>query len=152
MARKEKSSPAEAIIEIASLMPWWLCIGLAAVSYVALHAYAISPAAPIVPGQAAAGVVPLLLKGVATAGQYILPILFCFAALLSFINRAKANKDQLGPNTATPTNATRASSAPSCPICAGSMVMRKAKKGAKAGSTFWGCTSYPDCKGTKAIG
>lgn len=152
MARKAKSSPAEAVIEIASLLPWWLCIGLAAVSYVALHAYAISPAAPIVLGQAAAGVAPLILKGLATAGQYFLPILFSFAALLSFINRAKANQDQPGPITATPTNATRVSSAPSCPICASTMVMRKAKKGSNAGSTFWGCTNYPECKGTKAIG
>ncbi len=41
--------------------------------------------------------------------------------------------------------------APSCPICAKVMVQRTAKRGANAGNAFWGCSGYPDCKGTRAI-
>ncbi|WP_324781194.1 restriction endonuclease [Thiobacillus sedimenti] len=40
--------------------------------------------------------------------------------------------------------------APFCPECQSRMVKRKAKRGANAGQEFWGCTRYPDCKGTRA--
>lgn len=149
MPDKRKLSPAEAIIDIASLLPWWLCIGLGAVSYFALHAYAASPNAPIVPGHAASSVVPIFLKGLATAGQYILPILLGFAALLSFIKRVKSGSQQAGVTTSISPKATSATGTPSCPVCASPMVIRKAKKGANAGNEFWGCTNYPQCKGTK---
>jgi predicted RNA-binding Zn-ribbon protein involved in translation (DUF1610 family) len=33
-----------------------------------------------------------------------------------------------------------------CPKCGSSMVLRTAKKGANAGSQFWGCSAYPKCK------
>jgi len=39
--------------------------------------------------------------------------------------------------------------APFCPECQSRMVKRKAKRGAKAGKAFWGCTRYPDCNGTR---
>ena len=42
-------------------------------------------------------------------------------------------------------------SAQSCPVCASSMVKRTAKKGANAGSQFWGCAKYPGCRGTRAM-
>ena len=37
--------------------------------------------------------------------------------------------------------------APTCPKCAKSMVKRTARHGANAGNTFWGCSSYPACRG-----
>lgn len=39
--------------------------------------------------------------------------------------------------------------APDCPQCAKPMVRRVAKRGAQAGSTFWGCEGYPQCRGTR---
>jgi four helix bundle suffix protein len=36
---------------------------------------------------------------------------------------------------------------PPCPKCGKPTVLRTAKTGKKAGSQFWGCTGYPDCKG-----
>lgn len=36
-----------------------------------------------------------------------------------------------------------------CPKCGSEMVLRTAKKGANAGSTFWGCTRFPKCRGTR---
>lgn len=41
--------------------------------------------------------------------------------------------------------------APSCPRCGSPMALRTAKKGASAGSQFWGCTQYPGCKGTRPM-
>jgi len=36
---------------------------------------------------------------------------------------------------------------PACPKCGGAMVIRTARQGANAGSRFWGCSSYPRCRG-----
>ena len=41
--------------------------------------------------------------------------------------------------------------APSCPACGEAMVQRIAKRGAQAGSHFWGCTGYPACRGTRNL-
>jgi restriction system protein len=41
---------------------------------------------------------------------------------------------------------------PACPLCAKPMVRRTAKRGASAGTEFWGCTGYPACRGTRTIG
>lgn len=42
--------------------------------------------------------------------------------------------------------------APTCPVCSGCMVQRVAKRGASAGSPFWGCANYPACRGTRPGG
>ena len=36
---------------------------------------------------------------------------------------------------------------PDCPLCGQSMVLRTAQNGKNAGSQFWGCSTYPDCRG-----
>jgi four helix bundle suffix protein len=40
---------------------------------------------------------------------------------------------------------------PNCPTCGALMALRTAKSGKTSGSQFWGCTKYPDCKGTAKI-
>ena len=40
--------------------------------------------------------------------------------------------------------------APACPLCGQPMVHRLARKGPRANQPFWGCSRYPDCKGTLA--
>lgn len=42
-------------------------------------------------------------------------------------------------------------SAPACPACGSAMVKREAKRGANAGNAFWGCSTYPRCRGTVQI-
>ncbi|MDB5965521.1 MAG: restriction endonuclease [Polaromonas sp.] len=44
----------------------------------------------------------------------------------------------------------RASATPACPSCGAAMLKRIAKKGGNAGSQFWGCSTYPACKGTRS--
>ena len=39
--------------------------------------------------------------------------------------------------------------APLCPKCAERMVLRTARRGGNAGSDFWGCPRFPDCRGTR---
>jgi four helix bundle suffix protein len=41
--------------------------------------------------------------------------------------------------------------APDCPLCRQPLVLRTARQGPKAGSQFWGCSAYPNCKGTLPI-
>ena len=41
--------------------------------------------------------------------------------------------------------------APDCPDCGSGMVRRTAQKGPNAGNDFWGCSSYPECRGTRDI-
>ena len=43
------------------------------------------------------------------------------------------------------------SPAPDCPTCSALMVKRTAKRGANAGKQFWGCSKYPECKGTREV-
>lgn len=36
-----------------------------------------------------------------------------------------------------------------CPTCSAPMRLRHARKGPRAGGTFWGCTNYPECDGLR---
>ncbi len=63
--------------------------------------------------------------------------------------RAAPSTDTRAPAAQQPPSEVRA---PACPLCAKPMAQRTARKGANAGSAFWGCTGYPACKGTRAIG
>lgn len=40
---------------------------------------------------------------------------------------------------------------PACPICGKGMLRRTARQGPKTGQPFWGCSGYPDCRGTLAL-
>ena len=90
MSRHKRSSLAEDLAELAALLPWWLSLILAPVSYTVLHAYA---ATPVVlnpsPGQVGSMMNGAILKGLATGGQYILPIILVTGAVLSLLRRRK---------------------------------------------------------------
>ncbi len=40
---------------------------------------------------------------------------------------------------------------PKCPQCGAAMVLRTAKAGNQVGSQFWGCSTYPACKGRAQV-
>ena len=80
MARRKKTSPAEDLIELVAMLPWWAGVALALLSYLLLHQIAGQPlTAPVQSGQVSAMVTQGLWKGLANAGQYILPVI-CLAA------------------------------------------------------------------------
>jgi restriction system protein len=54
-------------------------------------------------------------------------------------------EDAIAPKSGAP-QATQ-----TCPACGSSMVCRVAKRGRNAGESFWGCSKYPGCKGTRPI-
>jgi len=38
-----------------------------------------------------------------------------------------------------------------CPTCGSPMVLRTVKRGARAGTRFWGCSAYPRCRAVQEI-
>jgi restriction system protein len=72
-------------------------------------------------------------------------------ALLQLVKGVQANQTPVAASAAPaqPEIPPPTSSVPSCPQCGGTMVERVARKGANAGNSFWGCTSYPTCRGVR---
>jgi restriction system protein len=64
-------------------LPWWGGVALAVISYFWLHHIAIAALAPMPPGQIGAGLSQVLYKGLATAGQFIVPLVCILGALTS---------------------------------------------------------------------
>ena len=62
--------------------------------------------------------------------------------LKEIISRTKEN---------VPVNLSHSATTKICPLCSSPMVERTAKQGITAGSKFWGCTQYPQCKGSISI-
>ena len=87
MARRKKSSPLEDVLDLLAMLPWWVCLVLAAVSYFLLHRLAVPIQASDIQGQGGAMVGAMIQKalihGLANAGQYIVPLLCIAAAALS---------------------------------------------------------------------
>ncbi len=84
MTRRKKTSPAEDLMDLVAMLPWWAGIGLAVVSYLLLHGVASqSVVAATQPGQMGAMLTQTLWKTIASVGQYVLPILCMAGAGLS---------------------------------------------------------------------
>jgi len=280
MARKKKSSPAEDLVDLVALMPWWAGCVLALLSYLWLHGVANQAGAPT--NQVGTMVTQTVFTALASVGQYLLPFLCLVGAAMSAYGRAqrkslvsnvvsspsanafnnmswqefellvgegfrqqgyqvienggggadggidlvlrkggdkflvqckqwkaftvgvtvvrelygvmaangaaggfvvtsgrftddvkafasgrnitlvdgealfKLIKQSPGTGTARATPVEEASSSagttPSCPVCAKTMVRRVAKRGVSSGSAFWGCSGFPECRGTRQIG
>jgi restriction system protein len=84
MARRRKTSLADDIIEIVAVMLWWAGALLAVVSYPWLHGVAMRPVSVIAQSVGSTGfVLSVRWRGLATAGQYVVPVLFLAGAGLS---------------------------------------------------------------------
>lgn len=65
-------------------------------------------------------------------------------------SQLRSRRKRAAPPSATaPAACNTATDAPRCPQCGATMVHRIARRGANAGSAFWGCSGYPSCKGTR---
>lgn len=62
---------------------------------------------------------------------------------------AVQRKAESGEQSSSTAPAASKASVPLCPQCGSAMVLRTARKGANAGSQFWGCSTYPKCRGTR---
>lgn len=58
------------------------------------------------------------------------------------VERERRQRDQADPSDPT-------DRIPACPQCGKAMVLRTVKTGRNVGQQFWGCSGYPQCKGTE---
>lgn len=74
------------------------------------------------------------------------------SALTAMIKKLQAQpKISAAMPQRAPKSAAATAADPSCPSCGSAMVKRTAKQGANIGNAFWGCSSYPKCRGIVAI-
>ena len=93
MGRRSRQSPFEDMVEVASLLPWWVCLVCAVAGYFMLHHLATMD---IVKPSDMAGFGKYgqkqMIKAIASFGQYIVAIIFIFGALTSALNQRKRGK------------------------------------------------------------
>ena len=177
MARRRKSSTVEDLMDLVALLPWWAGVVLALASYWVLDAIAKRPLpAAQSAQQIGQWTTTAIWQGLATGGQYLLPMICLFGALMSWVRR-RQRREARGQAEASPSvsnaavphgTAASAGSAesagivqameptvsadPSCPKCGEPMVRRVAKRGTAAGKAFWGCSEFSaGCRGTREI-
>jgi restriction system protein len=87
MARK-KQSPAEDLMDLVAMLPWWAGVWLALISYLVLHRFAVTPnPVAVQPGQMGDFVGRTLVATFASIGQFLVPFLCLLGALASFFRR-----------------------------------------------------------------
>ncbi len=93
MAGKRKQSAFEDWVDVVALLPWWVGLILAVISYLWLHGIAAAPlVVSVQPGQIGSAMTQGMFKGLATAGQFIVPVICIAGALLSAWGRSKREK------------------------------------------------------------
>ncbi len=87
MSRRNKENVNQ-LLELISRIPWWASLLCAALAYLVLHAVATAPLPKVIqPGQVGAVMAGSIWRGLAMAGQYVVPLLFALGALMSFVRR-----------------------------------------------------------------
>ena len=91
---RRKTSSFEELIDVASRLPWWLGLTLAAISYVGLHWYANSalPPSSTDPGKMFEVIGPTMWRTFAMFGQYLLPFVLTFGAGVSALKARKRSR------------------------------------------------------------
>ncbi|GAC1032598.1 hypothetical protein thsps21_34260 [Pseudomonas sp. No.21] len=90
MARRRKTSLFDDLFTLATLLPWWVSLLVAFVSWYLLHGYATSPILPVDPHRP--DMTGAMFRGLAMALQYIVPVIFALGAVGSVTGRAKRKK------------------------------------------------------------
>jgi restriction system protein len=88
MGRRKKSSAAEDFIDLVALLPWWAGVLLAVLSYLGLHGVASQPITANAQSMASSGfILGIWARGLATVGQYVVPIICLAGAGVSAFRR-----------------------------------------------------------------
>ena len=93
MARRKKTSPAEDLMDLVAMLPWWAGVVLALASYLLLHGVASQPVVVTTPpGQMSTMVTQTLWKTFASIGRYVLPIICLAGAGMSAWHRQERQR------------------------------------------------------------
>lgn len=153
MRRRIRRGPAEGLVEVSTCVPWWHLVASAVVNYVVLRAYQASPL-PVVQSTANAGksISSVVTRGLATAGQFVLLILFTISAILSgiwvYLERGISVLTDIAGFEA-PNHSLNAT--PSCPRCKAALVQRRTRRGKNVDEAIWGFAYYPNSTGTRPM-
>ncbi|MBS0319593.1 MAG: restriction endonuclease [Proteobacteria bacterium] len=76
-----------------------------------------------------------------------------YRLIASVKREAAKGESEVASRSATtgPAKPGSAPAMPACPTCGNPMVKRMASRGANAGRPFWGCPSYPACRGIRPL-
>jgi restriction system protein len=90
MARRKRQSTAEGVLELVARWPWWVGVILAVVTHAVFRWLAGRPQPTMADPRQVADVLPhLLISGVSSALQFVVPLLCVIGAALSAIQRRK---------------------------------------------------------------
>ena len=140
----------EGIFDTLATFPWWVSVVVAGIAYVFFKW--------VFPALAGGS---FLLKAIVQAVQtnaLLFACLFLIPAPIAYLSARRRRQlldSQTGiesrlEETLAPSEPTLRA-AKTCPVCGGEMATRIAKRGPNAGKPFWGCSRYPQCKGTRPI-
>lgn len=158
VARRQELGVFSGLALQAATLPWWAALVLALLSYFGCHAAAGMTVAAS--EQPTAGV---YIKTLASALQYLLPLLFVLAAGLSVYGRQLQAKRLASEQAANEPSKLRSAPRPpakrssgtstymACPKCGAMMVQRAHEQGPDAGKPYWGCSRAPLCKETLSL-
>jgi len=131
-------------LDVLADLPWWVSIVVGVIVYLGVR-FAI----------------PALASGNAFSSALAVPIsqtawlavIFLLPAGFSALREARKThvSGQQGSARKATTPSRPAPTARACPRCGGELVLRQAKRGDRAGSRFWGCSSYPKCRYTEEL-
>ncbi len=133
---RARQVPVEVVRELAGVMPFRRAVG----AYVVTSGRFTGPAEDFARGRGIKLVSGSTLDGLLRQAR---------TSLDSHRGASPPASEKRARRSATTTAATP-DVVPGCPTCGEPMIMRKAKKGANAGASFWGCLDYPICKGTRS--
>jgi restriction system protein len=143
MARRRQGAALD-FLDLVAMLPWWGGVGLALASHALLDRLSVPSPAPMQAGPMGAFVQQALVTAFASIGRWLVPLLCLLGAAVSFMRRRR-RRALIGNVTGSD-----AASAPTCPTCDADMVLRRmARTGARAGASFWGCSRFPACRGTR---
>ena len=140
MGRRKNDNIFEMLLDV----PWWVGVIVAAVFFVVF--VVIAPA--MVKKSDISGMVSSMLPIMGKGFAVLALIAAGMSGLRSLFSRVGSQADvqyNVPPNRVPDTTATV------CPLCGQSMVVRLARKGDHAGSSFLGCSRYPECRGTRQL-
>lgn len=84
MARRKRTGPIVDLMELVAMLPWWVGVALALLSYLLLRGVAAEPVSAVPqPGQMSAAIAQTVWKTFASVGQYLLPLVCLSGAGLS---------------------------------------------------------------------
>lgn len=90
LARKKKTSLAEDLMDLVSLLPWWAGVALAAISYAILHRLAVPPVVTALPPAQMGDVLTRsMISAFAGLGQFVLPLICLVGAGVSVWRRQR---------------------------------------------------------------